>query len=171
MRLLGLGLSIAIVTVVACSNGPPTPEQRLEKSATTVARFLDGYERFDDVPLADSVDLYLGPGAGAGHARMARTSLRDPHAWQIGADSSAISFVPRGLRTRVVTAVGRYMNCRTSDLKASFPALASHPHVGVRLEPPQVKKCTDTWNATFVFDTTGGVTKLIAAIYDKPVDD
>jgi hypothetical protein len=39
--------------------------------------------------------------------------------------------------------------------------------VGVKLEPANAKSCLESWNATFVYDTTGGRTRLIAAIYDQ----
>jgi len=59
------------------------------------------------------------------------------------------------------------MRCTPSDLKTHFPALAAQPHVGIKLEPPNAKSCLESWNATFIYDTTGGRTRLIAAIYDQ----
>jgi hypothetical protein len=170
MRQMALkSMAIAVLLTGACSGrGPKDPEARLESAASELARFLAGYGRFDALNLADSVDLYIAPDGGGGHVRMARERLRDPHDWKIGTDSTARSFVPRGLRTRVVTDVGHYMNCTPSSIATRYPEYAALPHVGVRLEPPRVKSCLETWNATFVYDTTGGgAPRLVAAIYDQ----
>lgn len=161
-------LSAAVIFCAASGcDKPQTPDRRLESAASDIARFITGYGRFDALSLADSVDLYIAPDGGGAHARIARESLRDPHAWQVRTGDTVRSFVPRGLRTRIVTDVGHYMNCNPSELRTRFPALASKPHVGVRLEPPRVKSCLETWNATFVFDTAGGQPRLVAAIYDQ----
>jgi hypothetical protein len=157
----------ALAILAGCDAKPSRPGSDLEEAATKAARFLSGYEPFDALALADSVDLYVAPDGGGGRARLAREQLRDPQAWQVESGGRARSFVPRGLRTRVVTAPGRYMNCQPSDLATRFPKLAPLPHVGVRLEPPRVRSCLETWNATFVFDTTGGVPRLVAAVYDQ----
>ena len=131
-----------------------------------MARFISGHGRFDQLHLADSVDLYIAPDGGGGHARVARDVLRDPKAWKVEGTPER-SFVPRGLRTRVVTDVGSYMNCRPSPLGNRFPQLARLAVVGVRLEPPRLKSCLETWNATFFFDTAGGARTLKAAVYDQ----
>jgi hypothetical protein len=153
---------------VSCSRPDATnPPQRLEAAATAAARFLAGFEPFDKLDLADTVDLYVAPDGGGARARVPRERLRDPKAWQVESGGQVRSFAPNGLRTRVITAVGRYMNCQPSDLKTRFPQLAAVPHVGVRLEPPRVKSCLETWNATFLFDTTGGRTRIVGAVYDQ----
>jgi hypothetical protein len=158
----------AVVLAAGCGGADANdPEQRLKSAATETARFLSGHGRFDALDLADSVDLYVAPDGGGAQARIPREQLRDPKAWRIEGGTRPITFVPTGLRTRVVTEVGRYMNCLPSDLKTRFPKLASMPHAGVRLEPPRTRSCMETWNATFVFDTTGGKTRLVAAIYDQ----
>lgn len=132
-----------------------------------MARFLSGHGRFGELDLADTVDLYVAPDGGGGRARIPREQLRDPKAWQVESGGQIRTFVPPGLRTRVVTAPGRYMNCRPSDIATRFPHLASTPHVGVRLEPPRVRSCLETWNATFLFDTAAGRARLVGAIYDQ----
>jgi hypothetical protein len=153
---------------VSCSRpNAVDPAQRLDAAATVAARFLAGFEPFDKLDLADTVDLYVAPDGGGARARISRETLRDPKAWQVESGGQIRTFAPNGLRTRVITAVGRYMNCQPSDLKTRFPQLAAVPHVGVRLEPPRVKSCLETWNATFLFDTTGGRTRIVAAIYDQ----
>ncbi len=161
-------LAALLLFALGCSRAEPeNPEARLEAASTSIARFFSGHARFDDFQLADSVDLYVAPDGGGGRARFAREQLRDPKAWQVESGGRTRTFVPPGLRTRIVTTPGRYMNCQPSDLATRFPALARFPHVGVRLEPPRVRSCLETWNATFVFDTTGGATRLVAAIYDQ----
>lgn len=161
-----LALLIA-VGAAACADEKPTPEARLEQAASQAARFLAGYESFAKLDLADSVDLYIAPDGGGDRVRMARAQLADRNAWQVQGIRRTQSFVPTGMRTRLVPAVGKYMNCMPSDMRTRFPQLASSPHVGVKLEPPNAKSCLEAWSLTFVYDTTGGRTRLIAAIYDQ----
>ena len=152
----------------ACAGKEPTdPIERLERAATLAGRFVAGHERFDVLDLADSVDLYIAPDGGGGHARLSREQLRDPANWKVESGGKTRTFVPTGLRTRIVTAPGRYMNCNPSDMATRFPKLAVLPHVGVKLEPPRTRSCLETWNATFIYDTTGGRTRLVAAVYDQ----
>ncbi|MEO5568721.1 MAG: hypothetical protein ABIR92_09525 [Gemmatimonadaceae bacterium] len=160
-------LAVALLLGAGCRTPPDDPTQRLESAASDIARFLTGKERFDALALADSIDLHIAPEGGGGHARISRERLRDPKEWRVDSAGKSHTFVPRGLRTRLVADVGHYMNCRPSMLSTRFPRLAAMPHVGIRLEPPRVRSCLETWNATFVFDTTGGVPRLVAAIYDQ----
>ena len=160
-------LLLLALGVAGCARDQSDPAARLETAASQAARFLAGYERFDRLDLADSVDLYIAPDGGGGQARLAREQLRDPKAWRVQNGRLDQSFVPRGLRTRLVPAVGKYMNCQPSELKTRFPQLAQHPHVGIKLEPANAKSCLESWSATFVYDTTAGRTRLIAAIYDQ----
>ena len=153
--------------VTACADETADPAKSLETAASETARFLAGYTRFDELDLADTVTLHIAPDGGGGTARLAREQLRDRTAWQVESAGRTQSFVPRGINTRLVPAVGKYMNCQPSELKTRFPQLANHPHVGVRLDPANAKSCLQSWNATFVYDTTGGRTRLIAAIYDQ----
>ena len=158
----------AVLLAAACTrNDAAGPAQGLEDDATSIARFLSGHARFDAFQVADSVDLLVAPDGGGGRARLSRDQLRDPVAWKVESGGRTRSFVPRGLSTRLVTSPGQYMNCQPSELRTRFPNLAAYPHVGVRLEPPRVRSCLETWNATFVFDTTGGRRRLIAAVYDQ----
>jgi hypothetical protein len=165
-------LRIAAVAAMATACRPAASDDAstnsIETAASNVARFLTGHTRFSDIDLADSVDLYIAPEGGGGHARLAREHLSDPKAWKVAsAPAPERSFVPNGLRTRVITEVGKYMNCQPSPIGTRFPQLAKLPHVGVRLEPPRVKSCLQTWNATFFFDTTAGRPRLVAAVYDQ----
>ena len=158
---------VASLALMSGCGEPSTPAERLEDAASETARFLTGRARYDALDLADTVDLYIAPDGGGGHARLPREQLRDPAAWRVESGGQVRSFVPRGLNTRLVPAVGQYMNCKPSELKTRFPKLGAMPHVGIRLEPPNAKSCLQTWNATFVYDTTGGRTRLVAAIYDQ----
>lgn len=160
--------TLSVVVATGCGEVQSEGGQKqVEQAATAVARFLSGHARFEDLDLADTVDLYVAPDGGGGRARIPRDQLRDPKAWQVESGGQSRSFVPPGLRTRIVVAPGRYMNCQPSDIATRFPRLASTPHVGVRLEPPRVRSCLETWNATFLFDTAGGRARLVGAIYDQ----
>ena len=169
MRMHSIAYAIVAAATFLAGCGANSPERgtTIEEAATKTARFLSGHEPFDALSLADSVDLYVAPDGGGGHVRLPREHLRDPQRWQLVSGGRARTFVPTGLRTRIVTAVGQYMNCQPSSLATRFPKLATMPHVGVRLEPPRVRSCMETWNATFVFDTTGGSPRLVAAVYDQ----
>ena len=160
-------LAAAVAGLAGCRANSPQPGANIEQAASKVARFLSGHERFDAFTLADSVDLYVAPDGGGAHVRLSREQLREPQAWQLESGGRTRTFVPTGLRTRIVTAPGKYMNCQPSEMSTRFPKLAGSPHVGVRLEPPRIRSCLETWNATFVFDTTGGKPRLTAAIYDQ----
>jgi hypothetical protein len=146
----------------------PSPgAARLRSAAEEIVSFLAGDADFEAVELADTVVLYVAPEGGGATARISRARLRDRNAWRVGSGSTQHSFVPTGLLTKMTTRVGKHMNCREADLATRVPNLASRPHVGVRLEPPEMKSCLETWNATFVFDTAGGPPRLIAAVYDQ----
>ena len=129
--------------------------------------FLAGDADFEALDLADTVELYVAPEGGGGRARISRERLRDRLAWRVGTGNAQRSFVPTGLLTKMTTSVGKHMNCHEYPLASRVPALATRPHVGVKLEPPDAKSCLETWNATFVFDTSGATPRLIAAVYDQ----
>jgi hypothetical protein len=167
IRVSAILIALAGVGAGCGGRNSADPSARLEREASEVARFLAGYGRFDHLQLADSVDLYVAPEGGGGQQRFAREQLSDRAAWRVQSGRFNQSFVPRGMPTRLVPAVGKYMHCTPSELKTRFPQLASYPHVGIKLEPPNAKSCLESWNATFIFDTTDGRTRLIAAIYDQ----
>lgn len=166
---------LALAFVAACGDGEGRQGVRdsvaaspLKSAAEEVASFLSGNADFEVLRVADSVDLYVAPEGGGGHARVPRERLRDRNAWRVGSGASARSFVPSGLLTKMTAHVGSHVNCQPGPLDAKFPQLASHPHVGVRLSTENERSCLEGWNATFIFDTTGGgKPKLTAAAYDQ----
>ena len=153
--------------------GELSPERRaaLEQAANRVVNFLSGKAKFDELSLADSVQLLL-PAEGAGKStgtsvRVARSALRVPDAWNIRAAGQSFSFVPPQRLTKVTTRAGTHFNCQEIPLASRVPALATRPHVGVRFEPREPTSCLETWNVTFIFDTTAARPRLVAALYDQ----
>ena len=158
-------------TSAATSELAPARRAALERAARELTSFLAGDSALDAPALADTVELHLAPeGAGTSTAtsvRLARGELRDRNAWRIRAAQRSYSFVPPSGLTRMTVRAGTHFNCRETTLAARIPALAGRPHVGVRLEPPEPKSCLETWNATFVFDTSAVRPRLVAALYDQ----
>ena len=68
--------------------------------------------------------------------------------------------------TKLTTKVGRHFNCIEQSLATKAPLLAQLRHVGTLLELPNRTSCLQTWNVTFVFDSTD-VPRLVAAVYDQ----
>jgi hypothetical protein len=68
--------------------------------------------------------------------------------------------------SKLTTKVGRHLNCREQPLAAKFPQLAHLPHVGTMLQPENFGSCLQTWNMTFVFDTSTRP-RLVAVAYDQ----
>jgi len=68
--------------------------------------------------------------------------------------------------TKLTTKVGRHFNCNEQSLATKFPRLAQFPHVGTVLEPANRTSCLQTWNMTFVFDTSSRP-RILAAVYDQ----
>jgi hypothetical protein len=150
-----------------------TPVRRaaLEATARDVVSFLVGDAALDTLALADTVTLHLPPegaGTSAGASvRLDRTELGDRDAWRIRAGARLFSFVPPNGLTRTTVRAGTHFVCREVPLASRAPPLATRPHVGVRLEPPEPKSCLETWNVTFVFDTSASRPRLVAALYDQ----
>ena len=139
---------------------------RLDSAARRIVEFLRGKGSFEQIELADSVTLYVDPEGGGGRARFGKEQLRNPFEWRVRSGGRVISLAPPAAMTRLTTKVGRQMNCREQSLERKFPRLAQFPHVGTMLEPERARSCLQTWNLTFVFDTSEGP-RLIAAIYDQ----
>ena len=155
----------------ASSAHDPSRRAALEDAARELTSFLAGDANLDTLALADTVELHLPPegaGTSAGASvRIARGRLGDRDAWRIRAGRRSFSFVPPNGLTRTTVRAGTHFVCREVPLVSRSPALATRPHVGVRLEPPEPKSCLETWNATFVFDTSGVRPRLVAALYDQ----
>ena len=164
----------AAASVDTSSTAPaPSAEQRaaLERAADDVVSFLAGDARFETLAIADTVELHLAPeGAGTSgtaSVRLGRDALRARDAWKIDAGGRSFSFVPPARLTKRTVRAGTHFDCREIPLASRAPALAARPHVGVRLEPADPKSCLETWNATFVFDTSAARPRLVAALYDQ----
>lgn len=143
----------------------------LERAADDVVSFLAGGAKLDTLAIADTVELHLAPeGAGTSataSVRLARDALRARDAWKIDGGGRSFSFVPPARLTKRTVRAGTHFDCREIPLASRAPGLSARPHVGVRLEPPEPKSCLETWNATFVFDTSAARPRLVAALYDQ----
>jgi hypothetical protein len=160
-------------TAESAASSAPDPSRRvaLEDAARELTSFLAGETELDTSALADTVELHLPPeGAGTSEGasvRLERSTLGVRDAWRIQAGQRSFSFVPPGGLTRTTVRAGTHFACREVPLASRSPALATRPHVGVRLEPPEPTSCLQTWNVTFVFDTTAAKPRLVAALYDQ----
>jgi hypothetical protein len=173
--------TLALISL-ACSS--PAPEARsttanadsssqdvasaatIRNAAETIASFLYGDAEPDAISLADSVDLFIAPEGGGGHARRSRTELLVRDNWHVRSGNSVYSFVPGGKYAKMTSFVGEHVNCVPAELRAKLPELSARPHVGVLLSNPG-QACLASWNATFVFDTSRAKPALIAALYDQ----
>ena len=141
-------------------------KRALDSAAKAIVAFLQGKRAFDAISLADTVILYLSPEGGGTRATFTRDSLRAPARWTVQSGARKYSLVPPTW-TRMTTRPGRHFNCHEYPLMSRFPHLGMQPHVGVKLEPGTTGSCLQTWNTTFVFDTTAGPPRLVAAVYDQ----
>jgi hypothetical protein len=158
--------SARFVRIVGDSAFTASPDRALETAAKEIVAFLQGKRQFDGILLADTVVLHLSPEGGGTRAVFTRENLRLPAKWALRSDGQRYSFVPLPW-TRMTTRPGRHFNCHEYPLGSRFPHLATLPHVGVKLEPDRPASCLESWNATFVFDTSAGRPQLIAAVYDQ----
>ena len=158
-------------SLLAVPELPVARRAAIEQSARDVLSFLRNQESFVALALADTVELHLareGAGTSTGvSVRLARGTLRDRDAWRIRAGDRWYSFVPPKGLTKTTARAGTHFNCREIPLASRVPVLAGRPHVGVLLEPPESTSCLETWNATFVFDTSTATPRLVAALYDQ----
>lgn len=175
--------ALAVLPALQLACGAPAPERAetttrggeqqvdvaadpLRSSAERIARFLSGGIDSTALPLADSVDLYIAPEGGGGQVRRSRAELLRRDNWYVRSGGVTHSFVPDARFEKMESFVGKHVNCRPADLRTRSPELAARPHVGVLLSHPN-GGCMATWNATFVFDTSGPTPLLIAALYDQ----
>jgi hypothetical protein len=149
---------------------PPDSTQapiRLDSAARDIVGFLQGAIPFDSIAFADSVVLQVSPEGGAGRTVMPRESLRDRARWVVNSSGGTYAFVPHPTLTKLTTRVGRHLKCMEYELSSLAPNLSTRPHVGTKLEPPDGDSCLQTWNVTFVFDTSARTPQLVAALYDQ----
>jgi hypothetical protein len=145
---------------------PPRDENNSDAAARRIVDFLRGKASFDQINLSDTVTLLVTPEGGGGQAAFARQQLRDPSAWRVRSGSHVYSLAPPTGMTKLTTKVGSHFSCSEQSLATRFPRLAKLPHVGTLLEPANRSSCLQTWNVTFVFDTSTHP-RLMAAVYDQ----
>ena len=158
--------SARFVRLVRDSAAVSRSNRALDSAAKAIVAFLQGKRPFDGTLLGDTVVLYLSPEGGGTRTAYTRESLRTPASWTVQSDRKRYSLVPPPW-TRMTTRPGRHFNCAEYPLASRFMNLAMRPHVGVKLEPDRPASCLESWNTTFVFDTTAGRPQLIAAVYDQ----
>lgn len=146
---------------------PVVPDSALRSAAEDIVAFLRGGAAYETLSLADTVELVIPAEGGGTRHRMSREALRDRQAWTVQANGQQYSLIPAAHFTEMRVAPSRHLNCREGPLSARVPGFAESPHVGVRLEAPEVESCLQGWNVTFVFDSTSGQLRLSAAIYDQ----
>src|SRR5439155_9284095 len=132
----------------------PSAAATLDSWARRVVEFLRGNASFDQIDLSDTVTWSVSPEGGGGRATFVREQLRQPSAWRVRSRGRVFSLAPPAGMTKLTTKVGRHFNCKEQPLASKFPRLAQLPHVGAVLEPENASSCLQTWNVTFVFDTT-----------------
>lgn len=143
-----------------------TNSTALDSAARRVVEFLRGRLSFEQIRLSDTVAFYVSPEGGLGHARFTREQLRRPSAWVVRSRGHDFPLAPPAHMGKLTTKVGRHLNCGEQPLAAKFPQLAHLPHVGTMLQPENLGSCLQTWNMTFVFDTSTRP-RLVAVAYDQ----
>ena len=180
MRVVIAALFAALLACVACRrhesraavNQPFTVKgvvvdpDTLDAAARRIVDFLRGKASFDQINLSDTVTLSVAPEGGGGQATFARQGLGQPSAWRVRSGGHVYSFAPPTEMTKLTTKVGRHFSCNEQSLATRFPRFAKFPHVGTLLEPAIRSSCLQTWNVTFVFDTSSPP-RLVAAVYDQ----
>ena len=148
---------------------PPAAQSSsdLETAAREIVTFLQGNAALDPQLIADSVILYVSPEGGGNSTVMTRTEAQDRAFWAVASANVRRPFKPSEEFRKITTRVGRHFICQEYDLSSRFPQLAQWPHVGVKLEPESSTSCLTSWNMTFVFDSTPGRPRLLAAVYDQ----
>jgi hypothetical protein len=138
----------------------------LDSAARRVVEFLQGRLSFEQIALSDTVTFHVSPEGGKGLTRFTREQLRSPSAWVVRSMGHNYPLAPATGMTKLKTKVGRHLNCGEQALAAKFPQLGRFPHVGTTLQPENLRSCLQTWNMTFVFDTTAHP-RVIAVAYDQ----
>lgn len=151
--------------------GVHQPSELLD-AARRVVDFLRGDAAFDQIRLAHTVTLYLGPEAGGVRREVGRAMLRNPRNWKVRVEWVAsrghdYSFVPPQGRRVIMTRVGRHIPCRDLPLSSIAKELARFPHVGVQLIPVEMGSCLQAWSFTLIFDPDEKPPTLVAVVYDQ----
>jgi hypothetical protein len=141
-------------------------DSTLDSAARSVVEFLRGNASFEQIELSDTVTLLVAPEGGSGSAKFSREQLRRPSAWRVRSAGHVFALAPPPGLTKLTTKVGRHYNCGEQSLAVKFPRFAQLPHVGTGLQPTNMSSCLQTWNMTFVFDTSSRP-RLVAAAYDQ----
>jgi hypothetical protein len=139
----------------------------LEQTAREIVEFLRGNAPFETIALADTVTLYLSPDGGGILSAFSREQLRRPSQWVLRSGRQTYAFAPPASLKKMTAKADTHFDCLDYPLASRFPELAKLPHVGVKLEPDGAGSCLQTWNATFVFDTSAPPARLVAAVYDQ----
>ena len=141
--------------------------EALEQTARQIVEFLRGKAAFETITLADTVTLYLSPDGGGIRTAFSRDQLRRPSQWTLRLGRQTYAFAPPRSLKKLTAKSDIHFDCLDYPLASRFPDLAKLPHVGVKLEPDSAGSCLQTWNATFVFDTSARPARLVAAVYDQ----
>ena len=149
------------------ATGTPPADSALDRAARQAVGFLRGEVPADSLALADTVELRAAPEGGGAARRVPRQALAERAAWAVEIGGRRVALAPPAGYSAVSTSVGRHFNCQEQDLASRAPDLAARPHVGVRLQPDSAASCLQSWNSTFVFDTTAGGLRLTAVLYDQ----
>jgi hypothetical protein len=113
------------------------------------------------------VTLYLSPDGGGTRTAFSREQLRRQSQWALRSGRQTYPFAPPPSLKKMTARADIHFNCLDYPLASRFPDLAKLPHVGVKLERDSAGSCLQTWNATFVFDTSARPARLVAAVYDQ----
>jgi len=151
---------------ITIRRGVTSSTATLDSAARRVVDFLRGKVAFEQIALNDTVTFYASPEAGLASTTFTRERLRRPSAWVMRSGRHDLKLAPPARTTELTTKVGRHFNCREESLATKFPQLAHLPHVGTMLTPEHSSSCLQTWNMTFVFDTSTRP-RVIAVVYDQ----
>ena len=150
----------------AAARSSAASDRQMESVASGIMAFLQGRTGLDTTIVADRVILYVSDEGGGGHISRSAAELTDPNSWAVQSNGVTYTFVPPRTLSNVTTKAGVHFVCRETTLSSRARALVNKPHVGVLLNSAD-KNCLQTWNATFVFDTSGMTPQLVAAVYDQ----
>jgi hypothetical protein len=165
--------AIALAALAACADRNTdrvlvnaAADREMEIATAGIVAFLQGKSGLDSAYVADSVVLYVSEEGGGGRVARSSAELADANAWTVQSKGVTYTFLPPGTLTNLTTKSGVHFVCRATTLSSRAPKLADMAHAGALLKG-EGENCMQTWNATFVFDTTQATPKLVAAVYDQ----